>query len=220
MTTISSTTGATSTASTDRTTLSQTYDQFLKLLVTQLKNQDPLNPTDSSQFTNQLVQYSQVEQQIKTNDNLTKLINAQNDNAVQSNLKYIGNYVVAESKQVDYTSGTQSFRYSLDKDAKSATFTITDSSGNVVRSIPAEATSGAHKLSWDGKNTNGVAVPAGIYKISITAPDANGKNVGATTYVDGKITAVTNNGGTSQLMMGNVVIDPAKIIKISTDSNI
>ncbi len=215
MTTISNVSTAT-TAAADKSSLSQTYNQFLKLLVTQMQNQDPLNPSDSSQFTQQLVSYSNVEQQIKSNTYLSQLVAAQGSSDLQNDIGYIGKDVVVKSDKFAYTKdATESLAYELDKTATNATVTITDANGNPVRTLAGDPASGIHAITWDGKDNNGNTLAGGIYKISVTAPDTTNTNVGVSTYVPGTVTSVVNNNGVVGLMMnGTIAIDKNDIIKI------
>src|SRR5438128_1410128 len=124
-------TSSSSSTSTDRTTLAGNFDTFLSLLTTQLKNQNPLDPLDTNQFTQQLVQFSSVEQQLKTNDFLSALVNA-NANSTNTNaVGYIGKTVTASGVRSDLTGGKAVWNFSL-TDAANVNVTIKDADGNVV----------------------------------------------------------------------------------------
>src|SRR5438045_3902850 len=100
----------------DTAGLNQNFNQFLTLLTTQLKNQDPLSPMDSTQFTNQLVSFSQVEQQIRTNDNLTKLLANSNTAQTTLGLSYIGLTVQMDGDTFKYFGKDATMTYTLPKD--------------------------------------------------------------------------------------------------------
>ena len=140
MTTVSNTSAAatsttTSAANTSRSTLSGNFQTFLKLLTTQLQNQDPTSPMDTNQFTNQLVMYSQVEQQIGTNDKLDNLINLGKGQGVNAALGYLGWEVSSESNNLPKQNGEGHYHIDLANTAKSITVGITDSSGKTIRGM-------------------------------------------------------------------------------------
>lgn len=169
--------------------LSGDINTFLKLLVTQLKNQDPLNPTDSNQFTQQLAQYSQVEQTIQSNSNLEKLINLQDKNSISNAVNYIGKSVTTNDNKLVLNNGTARFSYVINDSPASASIRIEDSKGNVVRQINAKTTNDTYDLAWDGKDDSGSTLADGIYTLKVSTTDARGasKNLSTTIFnpVDG-----------------------------------
>jgi flagellar basal-body rod modification protein FlgD len=169
--------------------LSGDINTFLKLLVTQLKNQDPLNPTDSNQFTQQLAQYSQVEQSIQSNSNLEKLIALQDKNSVSNAVSYIGKSVTTNDNKLVLNNGTARFSYIINDSPASASIRIEDSKGKLVRQINAKTTNDTYDLAWDGKDDSGAALTDGIYTLKVSTTDAKGakKNLASTIYnpVDG-----------------------------------
>src|SRR3954471_14201390 len=138
--------GKTGTSTGDRAQLGQNFDTFLKLLTTQLQNQDPLTPMDSSQFTNQLVLFSQVEQQIAQNDKLAKQLTAQQTQLTEGALGYIGLDIQASGNAFQYAAGSKvEIGYALGADAASAEASIVNDQGNVVALVKLkDLTSGAH----------------------------------------------------------------------------
>lgn len=185
-------------------------EEFLKLLVTQLKNQDPTNPMDGQQFAAQLAQFSSVEQLI----NIEKGITTQSQNqgllaqSMNSGLAagLIGKHVVAESDQLYYAgSGNQPLQFKLESAAAGTTITIYDAAGGVVRemevgSLPAGTQS---NVSWDGKNAAGKTVPPGTYTFGVKAADAAGAPIGAQPMADGKVDRVTFGPEGTLLWFGN-----------------
>jgi len=145
--------------------LSGNFQTFLTLLTTQLQNQDPLAPMDSNQFTQQLVQYSQVEQQINTNDNLKTLINQGSAQTGAYGVSYLGKAVTIANGQAPLASGQAIWAYNLDAASAQTQLTVTDAKGNVVYTAAGETTSGAHLLKWDGKNAGGTQLADGTYKL-------------------------------------------------------
>jgi flagellar basal-body rod modification protein FlgD len=166
-----------------RQSLSGNFDTFLRLLTTQLQNQDPLEPLDSTKFTEQLVSYSQVEQQINTNANLNTLIAMTKSAAGANAVSYLGKTAVTFGPTSSLSDGAASWRYTLTGDAATTTLTIKDASGRTVRTLAGDTTVGAHDFVWDGKNDAGTALPAGTYTLAVASKAANGNDV--TTGVSG-----------------------------------
>lgn len=170
--------------------LADDFDTFLDLLVTQLQNQDPMEPLKAQEFTNQLVQFSGVEQSLATNDKLDKLIDLQTGNRASTAVAYIGRQVEAESDQVRLDDTGARFAYDLEDNAESAIAQIEDEAGNVVRTIDVDTTAGRHEVVWDGTDDNGNAVADGIYTVNVLALDGDNQSVNATTTTFGAVTGV------------------------------
>lgn len=191
-------------ATADASALNQSFDQFLLLLTTQLKNQDPLAPMDSAQFTNQLVSFSGVEQQIKTNANLAKLVANASTTQTSVALGYIGLNVDVNGKQFDHSgAGGVKTIYKLSSDASINTVNILDQQGNTVYTTTGELSSGLHTFIWDGTDSNGQPAPAGTYTLQVGALDAAQKNISVTTIVPGYVTGIeTAADGNINLIVG------------------
>ncbi|GFZ76785.1 hypothetical protein GCM10011497_00430 [Elstera cyanobacteriorum] len=159
-----------------RNSVASTYDNFLKLLTTQLKNQDPLDPTDSSEFTNQLVQFSQVEQQINLNAKFDKLLTSNQAAQMLQASNYIGKNVEAEGSFLT-VEAPASFNYWMTKDATTVSAVIKDENGNVVRTMTLDGKSGSHTQAWDGRKDDGSLLPVGTYNLIMSALDENGASV-------------------------------------------
>lgn len=219
MTTTSSTSGTTgtttsaTTAATSRSKLNANFDTFIKMLTTQLQYQDPMNPTDTTEFTNQLVMYSQVEQQMNGNDKLDKLIALQQGQGVQSALGYMGWEVSTNSSNLPLQDNEAHFEISIAKPAASVSLSITDSTGKFVRGLSlTDISSSTGEIIWDGKDTNGNAMPAGTYKISASAKDTAGNSVTTTVKTYGIVTAIdVDSSGNTVLKMGDMTISPDDI---------
>ena len=198
-------TGTTSSTAKDALSIGKTFDQFLTLLTTQLKNQDPLSPMDSAQFTSQLVQFSQVEQEINTNTKLDTLIAANQSNQLLQASSFLGKSVEVTGNTVtfDGTNPVQ-FGYTVNGPFASATFTVTDSNGNVVRNAPASLQSGHNLLGWDGTDNGGKTLPAGTYTIQVNALDSTGKPVDVTMSTVGKVTDVEMQNNQTMITVGGV----------------
>src|SRR5262245_12552209 len=140
----------------------------------------PASPLDPNQFTQELVQFSSVEQQIQTNTSLSTLISLQQNAQVTSALGFLGHTVVISGTTAQLTNGTATWNYSLNKPA-TATINISDSTGKVVYSTTQGVSPGQQTFTWNGQTSNGNVLSSGSYKISITATDANGQSVAVAT---------------------------------------
>lgn len=183
-----------SAAGSARTRLSDNYDTFLVLLTAQLQNQDPLAPMDSTQFTQQLVQFSQVEQQIRTNEQLEGLVSHYQAASAGSALSYLGRDAILESPYNRLGEGSVNWGYSFDKTADEVTLTVKNSSGRIVFERTGEMTEGDHLFTWDGKNADGEDMPDGVYTLSVTAKDADGETMDARITVRETIMGVDFSG--------------------------
>ena len=206
--------GTTGTAAGDRAQLGQNFDTFLKLLTTQLQNQDPLTPMDSSQFTNQLVMFSQVEQQIALNDKAEKQLAAQGTQLTEGALGYIGLDIQATGNTFQLTKGTSvEIGYALGADATKVEYSIVDSKGKVVRNMQLlQTTTGAHTFTWDGKDNAGNAVDSGNYLVQVTAKDSDGKATQLETLVPGRVTGIQSTSTGVLLNVGKIQIPIENVI--------
>jgi len=167
-----------SNASASKATLSNNFDTFLTILTAQIQNQDPLQPMDSTQFTQQLVQFSGVEQQIRVNSQLETLIKATNAGAGASLSGYLGQTAEIDSTGAEFTGDTVRWRYQLPSDAASSTVTVTDGAGKVLYSRTGATKAGTHEFDWNGElNNGGRAATDKPYWISVVAEDANQKAI-------------------------------------------
>ncbi|NDE90677.1 MAG: flagellar hook assembly protein FlgD [Alphaproteobacteria bacterium] len=196
--------------------LTSDYTTFLKLLTTQLQNQDPTSPMDSAQFTQQLVQYSQVEQQIKSNQKLDAIINGQANAGVGSSLGYLGKIIEMDSAAFTTTDTGGSFNYTLSDVADTVTVKIFNESGTLVRTAPgASGTLGKHTINWDGKNDDGKALPPGLYSVGVTATKSSGVPVSTKVSTNGRVDGVEKDAsGAVVLNVGKMQIATDKILAI------
>ncbi|HEX2761868.1 MAG TPA: flagellar hook assembly protein FlgD [Rhizomicrobium sp.] len=195
--------------------LSGNFSTFLNLLTTQLKNQDPTSPMDTNQFTQQLVMYSQVEQQIQSNSNLKTLIAQGQSTASQMAMDYLGKKVSIMNGQASLIDGEATWTYNLPSAAKSAKLTVTNSAGKVVYTGDAEKTVGNHNFEWDGKDNYGNAQPAGGYKLTITAVDSAGAPVDAAIASAGLVSQIDMTGNEPQLVIGYMTIGLGDVAAIA-----
>ncbi len=158
--------------------LTDNFDTFLTILTAQIQNQDPLEPMDSSKFTDQLVQFSGVEQQIKSNKQLEDLLAATYSSAGAALSGYLGQQAEIDTSGAQFTGEPINWRYTLPSDAAKTTVTVTDASGRVLYSKPGELGAGARDFEWDGTLNNGKTAEEGQpYWISVIAEDANAKSI-------------------------------------------
>ena len=205
---------ATDTAALGRARLAENFDAFLSLLTVQLKNQDPLSPLDSNQFTQQLVQMTGVEQQLLTNDLLKKLV-GNTASGVATAVSLIGKEVRAVSSETALTGGEANWTYSLDRIASDVKLEILDARGRVVRVIaPTDNKAGEHQLSWDGKGDGGSTLPDGIYSLRVTAKDTQGTSVGSRVYADGLVTGVEQADGQTLITINGAKVYWDKVTSI------
>ncbi len=189
-----------------RAGIADNFDTFLQLLTTQLRHQNPLDPLDTNAFTQQLVQFSSVEQQLKTNEFLSALVQA-NANSVQTNaVNYIGKTIAAEGVRSELVDGRAVWNFSLE-DAATTTVTIKDKDGNVVYTETGHLQAGAGQFTWDGKTSTGGRAPDGTYSIAMTGTNAEGKTVPISTQFTGVVTGVDFTGSEPVLLLGSTRVN-------------
>lgn len=216
MTTVTSTSASPpSDAATAQKGLSGNFDTFLKLLTAQLKNQDPLKPTDSATFTQQLATYSGVEQSIKQNKNLETLIGEIKTSNLSAATNYIGQIATANTSSLTSSGSGGKWSYSLGTAAAATTLTITNDSGVAVRSVAGNTDSGNHSYAWDGKDANGNVLAAGSYTLSIKAKTASDTDIVTSTSITDKVTAVDNGPSGLTVLIGNTPVTTDQITSVA-----
>ena len=201
----SSTANAASPADASKT-LSADMNTFLKLLTTQLKYQDPLDPTDTSEFTSQLVQYSSVEQAIQTNEKLDKLLSMNNNNLGAQAVSYIGKVAQVLGDVMPLENGHAQATYTLDKDVLSAVVMVKDSNGEIVYTENTGTAAGTHIFKWDGKDKNGNQLADGAYQIVVNTTSATGETEASViTTILGKVTGVASDSNGVYIGLGDSV---------------
>ncbi len=186
--------------------LSADMNTFLQLLTTQLKYQDPMDPMDTAEFTNQLVQYSSVEQAIQTNEKLDTMMSLSIANLGAQAVSYIGKTVQVLGDVMPLEGGKAKATYTLDKDVLSATIVVKDMDGNVVYTETGEKTAGTHEFSWDGKDSDGNQLEDGAYQIEVSTKVAEGDaGASVTTTIFGKVTGVASDQNNIYVGLGDAV---------------
>lgn len=190
-------------------------DEFLTLFVAQLRNQDPLNPLDSTEFTSQLAQYSSLEQLLNINGNLESLKTSQEQDHRLQALDFLGKEVVADGDMLFLEPNQMSEgKFSLTTKANCAAF-ILDANGNLVKSIPLGILeSGQHQFQWDGLDASGNKMDRGIYRFEITALAEDGTILPVTTQITGKVTGVNLESESPVLFLGDIPLYLSQVREI------
>jgi flagellar basal-body rod modification protein FlgD len=186
---------------------------FLTLLTEQMKNQDPLNPLDSTQFVNQLVDFSSVEQQIAQNQNLESLLLLQSAAAQANSVSYIGRVATAETPDAVLSEGQAEWDYTLPGDAQNVTLLVKDGERIVARAN-GEATTGTHTFTWDGTSESGSKLDDGVYTLEVIAEDADGEAVQATIQAAARVTGVDMSGNEVMVQMGPISVPLSSVLSV------
>src|SRR3977135_2618535 len=173
-------TSPTSPTGIDKNTLAGNFQTFLTLLTTQLKNQNPLDPLDTNQFTQQLVQFAQVEQQLKQNEQLATLVSIEKSAQSTTALAFVGQNVAVDGQTAALKNSSATWSFQVPKPI-SATVTIKNTTGQTVYSGGFTMDTGMQTFAWDGRDNTGTLWPDGKYTISVTGKDANGQTGSVTT---------------------------------------
>ena len=199
----------------DSVGLADDFDAFLLLLTTQLQYQDPLEPLDTNQFTEQLVQFSGVEQSIKTNDKLEELIALQSGNQLGQAVSYIGKTIKVESSQLWLEDGGTTILYGLSQQAQETSITVLDQNGKAVRVFTGDTTPGLHEIEWDGTDGSGGQLPEGVYTMVVNATDANGETISTASGMLGRVTGVEFQEDDLLLSVGDLLLPIDQVLAIS-----
>ena len=177
-------------------------------MTTQLQNQDPTNPTDTTAFTQEMIGLASLEQQVNTNTDLSSVLSSLGSFSTSSSVSYLGKSVVATGSTEPLTSagGTAEWQYTLGTTAASTTLSITNSSGDTVWTGSGDTSSGTHTLSWNGTDTSGDAAAAGDYTLTVASTDSSGSTVSTTTSIVGTVTGVDNSSSSTVLYVGDVSV--------------
>jgi len=190
--------------------LSSNFGDFLKLLMTQLQNQDPSSPLDTNQFTSELVQFSSVEQQINTNSSLTQLIQLTQAGEVMQGSSMTGKRVTVSSDHVPLQNGQGTIQFTAPA-AEPVDIAIYNDNGTKLSDSMLMATKGTNTWTWNGTTSSGSTVPDGSYKVAITGANADGTTSALTFSVVGTATGVKNQSNGMQLQLGALSVDFSKV---------
>ncbi len=194
--------------------LAEDFNEFLTLLTTQLQNQDPLSPMDSTEFTNQLVQFSQVEQAINQNQKLDDMLALQLANLSTIGLSYVGMDVSYLSIEANFDGEAPvTINYSLNEEVVSAQVNIYDEGGDLIYSAEAPTATGQNEIIWDGTNTGGTTLEEGTYRVSIDALDSEGQSVDVSTAVSGRVRGIETQDGVVFLLVGDRAVPISSVLQ-------
>ena len=198
--------------------LNANFDTFLKLLTTQLRNQDPLDPLDTEKFTSQLVQFSQVEQSIETNTHLEALLALQAGGARDSAISLVGRTATFATDLAAHAGGGAAWTYELAAPAAETRLAIRDAAGRIVATLDGAREKGAHAVSWNGVRDDGTAAAPGVYRLVVEARDGAGAaapvriettlRVDAASFADGRTLLETAAGKLPLDAIARVAADP------------
>lgn len=199
------------------TKLASDFTQFLTLLTTQLKNQDPLSPMESTEFTNQLVNFTGVEQQINTNQKLDSLIAMNLGTGFSSALGYVGKNISYLSNEANFDGAKPvKITYAVTEGKPVTTkINIYDKDQRLIVSKDVSSATGAKEFVWDGKNKDGGTVPPGTYTIRVDALDQNDKPLKTSTVVSGRVKGIETQNGATMLLVGERAVAIGSVINVT-----
>lgn len=198
-------------------------DDFLKLLMAQLQNQDPMKPMDHQEFSSQLAQFSSLEQLTNINKSIESLHTDQGEGAKMQALSVIGKRVQALGNEIQLTEGNSvALRHGLPPDFKPEKAVIYDMQGQLIREITFTGKEQSTDVTWDGKNNDGGKAPSGRYTFRVTGAGPNGQSQDAGAQLEGMVTGVEMNGKKATLIVetasGKTKVDMDKVQKVISDS--
>jgi flagellar basal-body rod modification protein FlgD len=166
------------------------FQSFLQLLTTQLQNQNPLDPLDTNQFTQQLVEFAGVQQQLNTNDSLATLVSLQQTSQATQALNYVGKTAVVSGSTAALANSTATWQLSVPT-ASTVNITIANSTGQTVFTGSYNASAGNNQpFEWNGQGNDGTQWPDGNYTLTATAKDGGGNTVAITSAIEGTVNSV------------------------------
>ena len=196
-------------------------EDFLHLLITQLQNQDPLNPTDHTEFTSQLAQFSSLEQLNNVNDNLEQLQNFQASTNNSQAVSLIGKEITAKGNFLSLTADKEvGCHFSLEQNAAVVVVSIYDRTGEFVKSFQSEnLEAGEHTLFWDGTDKDGNRMAEGAFTFELQASDTKGKNIKTATFFSGTVDKLTFENNQAYLISKTQKIAIGDVIQVSVPEN-
>jgi flagellar basal-body rod modification protein FlgD len=210
------TAAATANINAQSASLASNYNMFLNLLTTQLKNQDPLNPMDNNQFTQQLTQMTGVQQQLLTNQLLTQMIGQGQAQIGGAAVGLIGKQVTLQTADSPLVNGVANWNYNLPDTATGVSLNVLDANGKLVATAtPADLSKGDHTFAWNGQDLNGHKMADGVYTLQVNAEDSNGTAITATESYSGVATGLATVGGQTMLTVGKIQAPVTSVTAVS-----
>ena len=212
---LTNTAGSAASSNAASASISDTFDTFLTLLTTQLQYQDPIDPLNTDEFTNQLVQFSQVEQAIASNDKLDALLNQGGFNQISFAASLTGQTAEFHGSELTYDGSTAlEFGYQMPAGVDGATINIRNARGTLVYTANAETAVGRHGFTWSGDTLDGSTATPGTYSIDVSAQDAAGEPIAVQTSVARRVTGVDLSGNSILVETADGAFDMYDIIAI------
>lgn len=199
--------------------LADTFDSFLTLLTAQLTHQDPLEPLDPNQFTDQLVNFTNVEQSIATNKNLEQLLASYQSNELASAVSFIGKSIEAPGSTSVLNKGSARWSYQLGAEAQATTLKVLDSSGKTVFQTIGQTGLGRHEFEWDGNDVFGNPLPEGAYTLAVSAADSQNTAIDATTNLIATAQAVLTEDGVNKVDVGGFTVPLSSIVAVIAETD-
>ena len=210
----SSSSSGSSSSTTKTTGIADNFQTFLTLLTTQLQNQNPLDPLDTNQFTQQLVQFAGVEQQLKTNDQLSALIGLQKTAQSTQALNFVGSTAVVDGSSTNLANGKAVWALGVSKPS-TVTVTISNAAGQAVYTGNFAMNAGDHQaFAWDGRGNDGAQWPDGTYTLTATAKDASGQTTAISTEIQGVVDSADLSQDPPVLSIGGQQFTIDKVKKV------
>jgi len=206
-------TSSTSSAAGSLTQLASNFQDFLKLLTTQLQNQDPTAPLDTNQFTSQLVQFTSVQEQINTNATLNQLLTATQAQQLTQASSLVGKTVDFTATQMPLQNGTGSLQFQSAGN-QTVQVSIANANGAVIQSVPVNAVSGNNTWTWNGATAGGGVAPDGSYTATVSGTTATGTSGAIPFTVSGVVTGAEQVGGVVQLMFGSQAVGFGSVVSL------
>lgn len=194
-------------------------DEFLKLMITQLKNQDPLNPTDGTEYTAQLAQFSSLEQLININQNLENQSTQDSLSSRVSAAGFIGKSVRVSGSNLSLNGGTpNTIRYDLKLQSKETSINVYNTAGDLVDVVTlGKLDAGTHEFKWDGELSSGKKAADGAYRYEVVAVDAEGNRMSVTGNTTGTVTGVKfDSKGQPLLEVGGATYGLGSVLAIGS----
>jgi flagellar basal-body rod modification protein FlgD len=199
--------------------LSSNFNDFLNLLMTQLQNQDPTDPLDANQFTSELVQFTQVQQQINTNSSLTQLIQLTQAGDLTQATAMLGSEVTATASQIPLQNGTGSLSFTAAA-AEPVAIAVYDQNGDQILDTAVNATTGSNTWTWNGTDAMGNTVPDGAYNVAVVGQNADGTTTTLPFSITGVATGVTSGANSSlDLQLGPLSIPFSAVTSVANNGS-
>lgn len=199
--------------------LADTFDSFLTLLTTQLTHQDPLEPLDPNEFTDQLVSFTNVEQSIATNKNLEQLLASYQSNELASAVSFIGKAIEAPGATSVLNKGSARWSYNLAAQSEATTIKVVDSSGKTVFQAIGQTGLGRHEFEWDGNDSLSNPLPDGPYTLLVSAADSQNTAIDTTTNLIATAQGVLTEDGVNKVDVGGFTVPLNSIVAVNSDTD-